>query len=145
MCMVSLYRQSVNLKFKAHNSTQSFLIHDQILTMSSLLSSTPLATLIIYKVIDRVSHGFRSIAPSSYKDFDDLNTFLIEEEVLTRHKFKCGFKLTKKGKIQCGKRGHLTRDCTSQVKDLSYSINKGKETSKKGKQKDNNNDSKSPH
>ena len=96
---------------------------------------------------DSISQSLRLQVTKNKLEFEDLSSFLIEEETILIAKGKVRVRVsntgeaahstqvTKKGKgrcFKCGKRGHLSRDCKSTDKKSK----KSKDTSKKNQDHD---------
>ena len=135
---------------------QSFLmkakvIHDQLAVMESSLSSTQLAALVLTKLsedYDMVGKALRLQITKNKLEFEDLSSFLLEEESVLISQGKLRVKTSsdssfavndsqKKSKghcFKCGKRGHLARDCKSLAKDKDS--DKDDKGSSKGKRND---------
>ncbi|MCO5560548.1 hypothetical protein L7F22_014163 [Adiantum nelumboides] len=88
MRAVTLLGQLFSIKFEARPLMQSFLmhakvIHDQLLAMNSSLTSTQLAALVLTKLpeeYETVLRALRLQVTEEKLEFDDLSSFLIEEE-----------------------------------------------------------------
>ncbi|MCO5601782.1 hypothetical protein L7F22_055907 [Adiantum nelumboides] len=153
MRVVNLLGQLFNLKFDAQSLMQSFLmkakvIHDQLAVMESSLSNPQLAALVLTKLpedYDIVGKALRLQITKNKLEFDDLSSFLIEEEFVLIAQGKLRIKsssdssfmandIQKKSKgrcFKCWKHGHLARDFKSSAKGKN--VDHGNKGSSKGK------------
>ena len=138
MRAVTLLGQLFSISFEVGSSMHSFLmkakvLHDQLSAMNSPLTSTQLAALVLTKLpeeYEMVSRALRLQVTKEQLEFDDLSSFLIEEEAVLISQGKIqvqksadsALTVTESNKksrshcYKCSKRGHLARDCKSKAK-----------------------------